>query len=209
MSAPRYIDDSVRSFLVKLAAKSPEPAGGAALALAAASAAALVSLSCHSNGQPDIDPVLEACLTRSEELRREVEELIDSDVAAYREVMRALGLPQETPEEQERRRVALDQALTRASEIPLEVAEAGLSLLKLSLDAAGHARSSVLGDLAAAAHLAEAAVKGSVRNAVINLGALSNQAASRDLLGRAAALGTRLDRLARETDQVLHVRGAR
>jgi formiminotetrahydrofolate cyclodeaminase len=208
MSAPRYVDESVRSFLVKLAARSPEPAGGSALALAAASAAALLSLCCDPGDPANGDPALRACLERSEELRTQIQELIDADVDAYRRVVHCLGLPQHSPTDQRGRRAALDKALLRAGDVPLQVAEAGLSLLELAIDAIGPVRTSVLGDLAAAIHLAEAAVKGSLRNARINARALSDEPAARDLLSRATVIEGRLEILADRAHQALQGRGS-
>src|SRR5665811_1070274 len=92
------IRDSLRSFLLKLGGRTPEPAGGAALALAGASAAALLSLACHSKtrGQDGVsgeDDLLLTTQRRAERLSDEMQMLIDADVAAYREVTQALRLP--------------------------------------------------------------------------------------------------------------------
>lgn len=208
MSAPRFVDESVRSFLVKLAARSPEPAGGSALALAAASAAALLSLCCDPGERTEPDPLLTLCLERSEELRAQVQELIDEDVDAYREVGRCLSLPQRSPGDQHERRVALDQALIQATEVPLQVADAGLSLLELAVEAIGPVRVSVVGDLAAAVHLAEAAIRGSLRNARINAQALSDRPAARSLLERADVMDECLGQLAARAHEALRARGA-
>lgn len=197
----------MRSFLVKLAARSPEPAGGSALALAAASAAALMSLSCAEDEDASRSPRLAACHAASESLRRDVQELIDEDAGAYRQVRRSLGMPQGTDQEREARRQALDQALVLATEVPLAVAEAGLAVLELSISAAEEARISVLGDLAASIHLAEAAVKGSLRNARINANGSTDPGVVRPLLERAATLDSRLQDLTRRADRALQARG--
>lgn len=197
----------MRSFLVNLAARSPEPAGGAALALAAASAAALMSLSCAEEDGATCSPRLAACLAASEGLRDDVQQLIDEDVAAYRQVRRSLGMPQGTDQEREARRRGLDQALVVAAEVPLSVGETGLAVLELSIGAAEEARTSVLGDLAAAIHLAEAAVKGSLRNARINAKGASDPSVIGPLLERVDALESRLQDLTHKADRALQARG--
>jgi formiminotetrahydrofolate cyclodeaminase len=207
MTSPSYIDDSVRSFLVKLAATSPEPAGGSALALAAASAAALMSLTCSDAPDGASHPKLAACLAASEHLREGVQALIDADVHAYRQVRRALGLPRGDAARTRVRQKALDAALVEAAEVPLTVAQAGLEVLGLSIDAAEAAREAVLGDLAAAIHLAEAAIRGSLRNARINAKAVESPELRGPLLAKAATLDSRLEHLAREAEQALRSRG--
>lgn len=196
MDSPSYIDDSVRSFLVKLAGRSPEPAGGAALALAAASAAALVSLTCHvgmSAADPGTDDkVFAACQLAGETMAMRLQHLVDADVKAYREVSRCLRLPGSTETERERRQTALDAALSEAIEVPLEVAEAGLEILALAMRTAPTVRSAAVGDLAAAIHLAEAAVKGSLRNARINAAGLADRQYAETTLTRVAAYQARL-----------------
>jgi formiminotetrahydrofolate cyclodeaminase len=197
---PGYIDESLRSFLVKLAGRSPEPAGGAALALAAASAAALVSLTCHTGmlraAEPaDADP-LTACQLAGETMATRLQHLIDADVKAYRDVSRCLRLPNSTRTEREIREAALDAALVGAIDVPLEVAEAGLEILALAVRTAPVIHSPALGDLAAAIHLAEAAVKGSLRNARINAAGLADREYAAAALSRAETYQARLVELA-------------
>ncbi len=204
VESPSYIDSSIRSFLVNLAGKSTEPAGGAALALAAASAAALVSLTCHAGisalarggGEADDTRALEACQFGGQALSERIQHLIDEDVVAYHEVTRALRLPHSTTEAGRARKEALDRALRGAIEVPLEVASAGLEILELVLDVEPTVHPPAFGDLAAAAHLAEAAVKGSLRNALLNAAALADEAFSAEARARIDVLDARLKRLA-------------
>lgn len=197
MGQDRYIDESLRSFLVKLGGRTAEPAGGSALALAGASAAALMSLTCHAgmraNDEEESGGLLASCQRDSEGLTQRIQHLVDADVLAYREVTKALRAPQGTEEQRVHRAERLEAALLAATEVPLEVAEAGLHILALALEVHGTVGGPVIGDLAAAAHLAEAAVKGSLRNAHINVAAMSNPADSRAAEARITEIRTRLD----------------
>ena len=211
MGSTSYIDDSLRSFLVKLGGKSPEPAGGAALALAGASAAALMSLTCHtglsSSTSPDEQAVLSACQLQSEQLSARIQHLIDEDVRAYRAVTRSLRLPQATPDQHAERRRALDQALAHASEIPLEVARACLDILDLAVRIEPSVSPPVMGDLAAAVHLAEAAIKGSLRNARINAGTMADQERAGEIRASIDDLARRARALTEQAEQALRTRG--
>ncbi|MHB8869975.1 MAG: cyclodeaminase/cyclohydrolase family protein [Thermoleophilia bacterium] len=210
----RYIDESIRSFLAKLGGRSTEPAGGAALALAAASAAALISLACHSGIRAhtgaegdESSELLESRQHDAEELARHVGHLVDADVLAYRDVSAALRMAHGTDEERARRTERLDAALRRAIDVPLEVAEAGLNVLALALEVHGVVPGPVVGDLAAAVHLAEAAVDGSLRNAHINASALSDRAVAAAVEDRIAAYRTQLDDRTRHAKIALGQRG--
>ncbi|MHB9150517.1 MAG: cyclodeaminase/cyclohydrolase family protein [Thermoleophilia bacterium] len=184
MGQNEYIDESLRSFLLKLGGRTPEPAGGAALALAGASAAALLSLACHSGardrkGASEAGDRIRTAQSRAEELSDRMQALIDADVYAYREVTRALRLPRDTDKDLQTRGKRLDSALRAATEVPLQLAEAGLEILTVAAQVIDLVRGPVLGDLAAAVHLAEAVVKGSLRNAHINCSAMSDRDYSR------------------------------
>ncbi|MBU2603810.1 MAG: cyclodeaminase/cyclohydrolase family protein [Actinobacteria bacterium] len=210
MRQQSYIDETLRSFLVKLGARSPEPAGGAALALAGASAAALMSLTCHADAASGDDQragSLETCRLDSERLGRHVQHLIDEDVRAYRSVILALHRPQASAGEKAERARLLDEALKEATEVPLAVAEAGLQMLSLAVGVQDGVRGPVLGDLVAAVHLAEAAVKGSLRNAHINVGAMSDRAYAAGVEDRITEMRGRLEGAAETIAASLHARG--
>jgi methenyltetrahydrofolate cyclohydrolase len=211
MCPAAYVDESLRSFLVKLSNRTPEPAGGAALALAGASAAALMSLACHLPSseiepRPEHVPLL-GCQRRSETLLVRIQSLIDADVRAYREVMRCLRLPHGSEEQEAERQQGLNNALREATEVPLQVADAALEILELAESVAPAVRSSATGDLAAAVHLAEAAVRGSLRNARINAGSVSGSGFAEEAGGRIDRLSTRLAEAADRTSAALRARG--
>ncbi|GAB4248328.1 MAG: hypothetical protein Kow00129_09030 [Thermoleophilia bacterium] len=209
MSTPSYVDSSVRSFLVSLSERSPEPAGGAALAIAGASAAALVSLACHTaarkaGGDEEQSIVVRECHAGSDELVRRIQGLVDLDVRAYRGVRRALSGPRDgDPEQQAHYRRELDEALVEAVDIPLQLAEACLDVLDTATRTAPAVRPPVTGDLVAAIHLASAAIKGSLRNARINASTLDDAAAQHEALTRIDAITARFNRQRKETASVL------
>lgn len=211
MGQDHYIDESLRSFLVKLGGHTTEPAGGAALALAAASAAALMSLACHTGmraGDTAARESLAACQRDSEGLARRIQHLVDEDVLAYREVTRALRAARGTPEERDRRARRLQAALLRATEVPLAVAEAGLEVLDRALEVHDGLAGPVIGDLAAAVHLAEAAVRGSLRNAHINAAAMADQEAAGTVQARITELRSRLEHAVAQIQPVVSHRDA-
>ena len=134
--------------------------------------------------EPADDDPLVACQRAGEGMAARLQHLIDADVKAYREVSRCLRLPRVTHGERELRQAALDSALVGAIEVPLEVAETGLEILALAVQTVPATDSPALGDLFAAIHLAEAAVKGSLRNARINAAGLTDREHAAVVLSR-------------------------
>jgi formiminotetrahydrofolate cyclodeaminase len=214
MESPGYIDEPLRSFLAKLGDGTPEPAGGAALALAAACAASLVSLTCGAglSGAAPADDVdagretLVSCLESTRILAARTRLQVDADVDAYRKVSRCLRPPVSSADEGAQR-AAVDQALRGAIEVPLEVAESGLEIIDLAVRVAPAVRSPALGDLAAAVHLAEAAVKGSLGNTRLNARALSDKAYADEARRRAGAIALRLADLAEQAHAAFAAQG--
>lgn len=210
MGQNRYIDESLHSFLEKLASHSPEPAGGAALALAGASAAALLSLACHTTtgAATDEDEVrLASCRADAERLSHAFQELIEADTDAYREVTRALRAPRVTDREIGERNRRLDEALASATEVPLRAAATGLEVLALSGRTVDLVEGPVVGDVAAAAHLAEAAVAGSLRNAHINAAAISDREYARQTEERVARIRAEAAAATESLSSLLAARG--
>ena len=206
--APSYVDDSLRSFLLSLSGRSREVAGGSALALAGASAAALVSLACHiasrTNGRSQQDEqTVGRCHISVDPLLHRIENLIDEDVVAYQQVKRALRLPQSNQQEREVRRAALDGALLQAIEIPLQLAAASLEVYSMAAQTIPAVSTPVMGDLVAAMDLAEASARGSLRNAKINASSLSGEDAQPPARSRIAALDARLKARQAEAQRIL------
>lgn len=206
--APSYVDDSLRSFLLSLSRRSREPAGGSALAVAGASAAALVSLACHiasrRNGRSEKDEqTVGDCHGSVDPLLHRIQSLIDEDVTAYQQVRRALRLPQSDDRERAARREALDHALLEAIEIPLQLASASLEVYSMAARTIPAVDLPVIGDLIAAMDLSEASTRGSLRNARINASSLSGEDAQRLARERIAELTSRLESHRAEAQRIL------
>src|SRR5436305_1917015 len=120
------LDQSVREFSSGLAAKQPTPGGGSAAALAGALGAGLVSMVCqYTVGREryaDVEEAARRVLARADELRVELEQAVDADVAAYGSYSQAQSMPRETEADQRERHAALQAALRESTEVELGVA---------------------------------------------------------------------------------------
>lgn len=94
-----YADKSLRKYLDDLAAKLPAPGGGSSAALTAAMGASLISMVINFTlGKPqyaEYEKELQETLDKSERLRRELLDLVDKDVLAYKSknIRDALNIP--------------------------------------------------------------------------------------------------------------------
>jgi len=138
-------EQSVGEFLAALGERTPAPASGAATALTAALAAALVELAGRFAGD-------EEAIVRAKVLWSRLLELADEDAVAY-----TAFLAERTDENRE-----------RIIAVPLEIAECAEEAARLAERVRAQLRSAVVGDAEAARDLATTAAKVARRLAEMN-----------------------------------------
>ena len=166
-------DATVSTFLDALAARQSTPGGGGAAALTGSQAAALVSMVINftlgGKKYADVQHEMEAYLEHSEELRGDLLELADRDVAAFKAVSACYGMPRETDAEQEARTLAIQAALKSAAEVPFVTAQRCLEVIQLIGPIARKGNSNVVSDAASALYLSVAALRSAIVNVNVNL----------------------------------------
>ena len=138
-------DQRVGEFLAALGDKTPAPASGAATALTAALAAALVELAARFAGD-------EAMATRANALAARLTQLADDDNEAYTAFM-------------ENRNAATRR---RIIDVPEEIAERADEIAELAVAVREQVSAAVAGDADAAAELARAASRVARRLVALN-----------------------------------------
>lgn len=185
-------DSSIEQFLDELASKSSTPGGGSAAAIIGAIGAALLSmvagLTLGNKKYEQVCQQMEEILQRSEELRRELESMIQADVDAFTEVMAAYAMPKETGPEKAERSDAIQTALKTAADVPLDCAGICLQLIGLSEQVAGSGNRNVISDAGVAVLAAHAALRSAALNVYINLAAIRDTEFVRDRRDRLDAL---------------------
>ncbi|HZP72807.1 MAG TPA: cyclodeaminase/cyclohydrolase family protein [Gaiellaceae bacterium] len=136
---------TVGEFLAALGERTPAPASGAATALTAALAAALVELAGRFAGDDD-------AIVRAKALWSRLSELADEDAAAYTAFLAA----------------RTDETRERIVAVPLEVAECAEEVAALAERVRAQLRTAVVGDAEAARDLATTAAKVARRLAEMN-----------------------------------------
>jgi formiminotetrahydrofolate cyclodeaminase len=140
-----YSNLQIGEFLAALGERTPAPASGAATALTAALAAALVELAGRFAGD-------EQTVVRSKALWSRLSELADEDSAAYIAFMAG----------------STDETRARIIAVPNEIAACSDEIVVLAERVRGQLRSPVAGDAEAGAELARAAARVARRLAEVN-----------------------------------------
>ena len=184
---------SVQHFLDQLASATPTPGGGSVAALTGALAAGLITMVCDLTiGRPryaEFDAQAQTIRTTAEAARARLTDLIQGDIAAYQGVAAAYKIAKDDPS----RPAAIVAATVIATDTPLEIAELAATLLPLCAPLAAHGNRTAVGDVAAGAHLAVAAVEAALINVTANLPTLATHPRHAEFVARHAAARHNLD----------------
>ena len=157
--------ETIADFLDRLAGRSATPGGGAAAALCAAHAAALVGMAARFTDDASAGAVAE----EADRLRARAVALADDDQAAFTAVGAAYALPRGTEAERQRRTAAIRDAMVGASEPPAGVVAVAAELVALAEGLLPAVNATLVADLAAAVDAAHAAARTGRLNVEVNL----------------------------------------
>lgn len=163
----------VSAFLDRTASSDPVPGGGSISALAAASAAGLVEMvanlsSCKKGPETDNAQMKEISL-KAAVFRKKLSKCIDQDSQAYRRVISSFKMPKNTVAEAKTRKMAIQDALKHAAEVPLSVASETLEVMSLAEIVLQKGNPNAVTDVLVAVMMARTAILGALYNVKINL----------------------------------------
>jgi formiminotetrahydrofolate cyclodeaminase len=192
-------DETIASFLARLAARSAAPGGGATGALHAAQAAALLAMAARFSDGPQYDAAAVGRVRAAADgLVEEAVDLAQADSAAFEKVVAAYQLPRDTPERKAARSGAIAEALGGAARPPADLMAAAVRLAGLAEDLLAVANRNVISDIAAAAAAIRAAAITAQVNIEANLSGVRDPALVAELTETAAladSVAGRVDRL--------------
>mgnify|MGYP001814324881 CR=1 FL=1 len=169
---------SIEAFLDDLGSSSPAPGGGAGAALTAAMGAALVQmlgeLTIGKKKYAAHEELMQAIVEQAKSERDTLLALAETDAAAFDGVSAAFKLPKGTDEEKAARARAIQDAMKKASEVPLEIMHHCLEVISLAKNAVQRGNVNVISDGAAGAELCRAAMRVAGYNVKINLAAIED-----------------------------------
>jgi methenyltetrahydrofolate cyclohydrolase len=161
-------DGGLAAYLDEVAAGTPAPGGGSVAAVVGALAAALgemvANLTLGRAKYAEAEASLRPARDRLTALRVALLESAAADEAAYRTYQDAASLPCTSDGEKTERVVAMQRALTAATDVPLGVARSVYEVAEILQSVARDGNPHVRSDAALGALLAEAALRGTLLN---------------------------------------------
>ena len=174
----KLLDTTCEKFLEELASKQPTPGGGAASALCGATAAALTAmlgnLTAGKAGSEANDKMALEIIIAADKLRLELAQLADDDAAVFNKFMEAYRMPKATDTEKAMRTAAIGQAAIAAAEVPMQIANKSLEVLKLARKLIVFGNPNAISDGTVSALMARAALRSALYNVKINLGLIKD-----------------------------------
>ena len=175
----KLLDTTCEKFLEELASKQPTPGGGAASALCGATAAALTAmlgnLTAGKAGSEANDKMALEIIIAADKLRLELAQLADDDAAVFNKFMEAYKMPKATDTEKAMRTAAIGQAAIAAAEVPMQIADKSLEVLKLARKLIVFGNPNAISDGTVSALMARAALRSALYNVKINLGLIKDE----------------------------------
>jgi formiminotetrahydrofolate cyclodeaminase len=160
----QLLELTVRAWLDELGDRTPSPAGGPAAAVAGAMAASLVTMTARlSEDWHEAGGVLAQALALGDRLGG----LAETDADVYTEALITLDHRDEIPGD--RRDHVLGEALARAAQTPLEIAEAAADVAVLAAETVERVDARLRADAEIAVALAAAAAEAAARLVEVNL----------------------------------------
>ena len=191
-------DESIGSFLTRLAARSAAPGGGATGALHAAQAAALLAMVARfSDGVRYDAETVGRVRAAADGLADEGVGLAAADSAAFEKVIDAYRLPKDTAREKAARSAAIADAMAGAARPPADLMAACVRLVGLAEELLPVANKNVISDIAAAAAAISAAAVTAAVNIEANLPSVKDPALAAELRATAALAAGVTDRAGR------------
>jgi methenyltetrahydrofolate cyclohydrolase len=188
-------DETIGSFLTRLAARSAAPGGGATGALHAAQAAALLAMVARFSDGPRYDAeTVGRVRAAADGLTDEGVALAVADSAAFEKVIAAYGLPKDTPEAKAARSDTIADAMAGAARPPTELMAASVRLVGLAEELLPVANKNVISDIGAAAAAISAAAVTAALNIEANLASIKDPALVDELIATAALAAGVTDR---------------
>ena len=176
----KLADTPLAQLLAAFRSPDPTPGGGSASALAGALGASLLTMVAampkhRAASEEDVDR-LQAAGRRCSDAAGRLTALVDEDAQAYDRVVAAYRLPKASDAEKAARSTGIQQAMTGAIEVPLEIMRRAADALDAAPVVAEFGNPNAASDVGVAVELLAAAIRGARLNVDINLDSVKDEA---------------------------------
>lgn len=174
-----YFEGKFKEYLDDLAAKKPAPGGGSAAAAVGAIGVGLLSMVANftigKDKYKDVEPEIQELLTSAEDLRADLQKLIDEDITAYQKVSAAYKMPRENQQEKAARSHAIQAALKDAMAVPLAICRNLFDAAQLCEPLLQKGNVNLLSDVGVGAEFIASGFASALLNVEINLSAIKDE----------------------------------
>lgn len=199
------IDKTVIEFAKELSSSSPTPGGGAASAytglLSISLAMMVTNLTLKNKSYEAVHKKMQRLLEKGEDLKDDLQVLIDEDAKAFENLMAAYRLPKDEKAVSSFRSDEIAKALVKAVDVPFEIAYKTFEvypILKMLLE---DGNKNAITDVGASASLANAAIKGALLNVYINIKSFKDYNKAEELRTEALELEKISNALAKDIEE--------
>ena len=179
----KLVEKTVLDFVNEVDSSSPAPGGGSVSALAGSLGTALARMVGHLTvGKKAYRKLteeqqqnFEVTLQQLEDIKDQLNVLIDEDTEAFNQIMAAFKMPKETDEDKKARKEAIEEATKGAIEVPMKVALLSAEALDILDVVLEFGNKNCTSDVGVAVTQLIASVQGALMNVKINLPGLSDE----------------------------------
>lgn len=169
------MEKTMNDFMKALSSKEPIPGGGGASALIGAVSSALCSMVAnlttgkkkYAQFQEDIDKII----LKTEEATKNLISFIEKDAEVFKPLSEAYGIPKEDTS----RDSILENALVKASSVPMEILAEANSIIDIIEELSIKGSRLAISDIAVAATACRSAMEGAAMNVFINTNLMKNK----------------------------------
>lgn len=203
MTNDKLVNLTVSDFIKEVASDKPAPGGGSVSALGGALAAALTVLvgktTVGKENYTDVQEEMEKIISKGTELHKKLTKSVDEDTEAFNQILSAYRMPKDEPEVRSR---AIQEALKRAAEVPLQVAKISFEVLDFAIAVAERGNKNAITDSGVAALFAEAAIIGALYNVKINLLSIKDEDVKKTFIHEMKEI---LDKIASKREEAMKI----
>jgi glutamate formiminotransferase/formiminotetrahydrofolate cyclodeaminase len=170
---------SVRQFVEEIASRSSAPGGGSASAAVAAMGAGLGSMAAKLTlgvrKFEDVDEKMRKIIPVLHDAANALIPMIDADTNAFKDYVKALGLPKENLEAKKFRDKKMQQGLKKAIEIPLSTMKIADKAWDAMIQVAKYGNIASKSDIEVGARALETGIWGAYKNVMINMQGIQDE----------------------------------
>ncbi len=170
---------SVRQFIEEITSRSSAPGGGSASAAVAAMGAGLGSMAAKLTlgvrKFEDVDEKMRKIIPVLHDAANALIPMIDADTNAFKDYVKALGLPKENLEEKKFRERKMQQGLKKAIEIPLSTMKIADKAWDAMIQVAKYGNIASKSDIEVGARALETGIWGAYKNVMINMQGIKDE----------------------------------